>query len=149
MKTQVNDSAAEQELRQLISTWSQAVKRQDIEQILAIYAKEVVAFDAIGQLQFKGLDSYAAHWRACMEHCPGEGVFELHEVAVQAQGDLGFAHWLVRCGPPSTDGSEPQVCWMRASACYRRGAEGWRVVHEHWSAPCDMETGKTLFDLQP
>ena len=66
MKTQVNDSAAEQELRQLIETWSQAVKRQDIEQILAIYAKDVVAFDAIGELQFKGLDSYAAHWRACM-----------------------------------------------------------------------------------
>lgn len=149
MKQDITDSTAEQELRQLIDTWTQAVRRQDIAQILAIYAEDVVAFDAIGQLQFRGLESYAAHWRACMEHCPGEGIFEVHELAVQAQGDLGFAHWLVRCGPPNAEGGESQTCWMRASACYRRCPGGWRVVHEHWSAPCDMETGKALFDLQP
>lgn len=149
MSSDIRTEAAEQELRHLIETWGQAVSRQDTEQIFAIYAPDVLAYDAIGQLQFRGLEPYTAHWRACMEACPGAGTFELHQIEVQAHGDLGFAHWLVRCGPPAVDGGEPQTSWMRATACYRRGAEGWRVVHEHWSVPCDMETGQALFDLQP
>ncbi len=38
---------------------------------------------------------------------------------------------------------------MRVTACYRQEAGLWQIVHEHWSAPFDMTSGATLFDLQP
>jgi ketosteroid isomerase-like protein len=38
---------------------------------------------------------------------------------------------------------------MRASAGYRKTADGWKAVHEHFSAPFDMASGKALFELQP
>jgi ketosteroid isomerase-like protein len=38
---------------------------------------------------------------------------------------------------------------MRVSAGYQRINGQWKVVHEHWSAPFDMETGAGLFDLEP
>ena len=39
--------------------------------------------------------------------------------------------------------------WMRVSAGYQRIDGQWKVVHEHWSAPFDMETGTALFSLKP
>jgi ketosteroid isomerase-like protein len=38
---------------------------------------------------------------------------------------------------------------MRVTACYRREAGQWRIVHEHWSAPFDMMSGTALFNLEP
>jgi len=38
---------------------------------------------------------------------------------------------------------------MRATVGYRRSGGQWQVIHEHWSAPFDMETQKALFDLKP
>lgn len=38
---------------------------------------------------------------------------------------------------------------VRATVCYRKTNGRWLVVHEYFSAPFDIESGKALFDLQP
>ncbi|MCZ3003834.1 nuclear transport factor 2 family protein, partial [Acinetobacter baumannii] len=55
----------------LIEQWKQAVVAKDVEQIVSFYAEDIVAFDAVNALQFKGKAAYRAHWQACMEFCPG------------------------------------------------------------------------------
>jgi len=139
-------TAAETEIRQLIERWMQAVRDRDISNIIAPYADDIVAFDAIQALQFKGKANYQAHWEMCMGLCPGPMVFELAELTVQAAGDLALAHWLNRCGPADNDS---QCGFMRATVGYRRQGGQWQVIHEHWSAPFDMQTQKALFDLKP
>ncbi|MCX2887188.1 nuclear transport factor 2 family protein [Pseudomonas sp. DCB_BI] len=139
-------TAAETEIRQLIERWMQAVRDRDIPNITAPYADDIVAFDAIQALQFKGKAAYTAHWQMCIGMCPGAMVFELAELTVHASGDLALAHWLNRCGPAD---DESQCGFMRATVGYRRQAGQWQVVHEHWSAPFDMQTQKALFDLKP
>ena len=138
-------TAAETEIRQLIERWMQAVRDRDIPSITAPYADDIVAFDAIQALQFKGKDAYTAHWEMCMGMCTGPMVFELAQLTVHADGDLALAHWLNRCGPGD---DESQCGFMRATVAYRKGDQ-WQVIHEHWSAPFDMETQKALFDLKP
>ena len=138
-------TAAETEIRQLIERWMQAVRDRDIPNITAPYADDIVAFDAIQALQFKGKAAYTAHWEMCMGMCTGPMVFELAELTVHAAGDLALAHWLNRCGPGD---DESQCGFMRATVAYRKGDQ-WQVIHEHWSAPFDMETQKALFDLKP
>lgn len=59
-------TAAETEIRQLIERWMQAVRDRDIPSITAPYADDIVAFDAIQALQFKGKAAYTAHWEMCM-----------------------------------------------------------------------------------
>ena len=81
-----------------------------------------------------------------MGMCPGPMVFEFAELTVHAAGDLALAHWLNRCGPAD---NESQCGFMRATVGYRRQGGQWQVIHEHWSAPFDMETQKALFDLKP
>ena len=67
---------------------------------------------------------------------------------IAARDDLAFGHYLSRCGGTGPDGVE-KVGWMRATVCCRKIDGRWLVVHEHFSAPFDMETSKALFDLEP
>ncbi len=60
---------------------------------------------------------------------------------------VAFAHALNRCGGTGPDGKE-STGWMRMTVGYRRMNGRWQVVHEHFSAPFDMETSKVLW-LEP
>lgn len=148
MTAMERQQAPESEIRTLFANWAKAVEAKDIDRITAAYVPGIVAFDAILALRFEGIDAYRAHWKACMEFCAGPMVFELHDLEVEASGDLGFCHGLVRCGGTGPDG-QVMTGWTRMSAGLRRTNGGWRVVHEHFSVPFDMETGKALFELEP
>lgn len=139
-----NASHAQAEVREKIERMNAAVRSRDVDQIMRFYAADVTAFDAIGQLQFKGAAAYREHWAACMASCPDGGVFEIHELQVLASDGLAIAHWLARCGP-----DEAQAGWMRATQAWRQADGQWQIVHDHWSAPFDVETGKALFELGP
>ncbi|MGU9819966.1 YybH family protein [Pseudomonas sp. LF090] len=135
-------------ITRLIDEWQQAVLARDIDKIFSFYADDIVAFDAVTALQFKGRAAYRTHWEDCMKHCPGPGIFEFHELHIVEAPESAFAHWLAHCGGAGPDGVV-KACWMRVTAGYQRIEGQWRVVHEHWSAPFDMGSGSALFDLKP
>lgn len=134
-------------IRQLIEDWRAAVRASDVPRIVSYYAEDIVAFDAILQLQFKGRDAYQKHWQACTEMCKGPMTFDIAELQIHADQQVAFAHYLCHCGGTGPDG-KPHSSWMRVSAGYRKQGDDWKVIHEHFSAPFDMD-GKALFDLQP
>ena len=141
-------ATAETELRAQVESWLQAVLAMDIEGIVSHYAPDILAFDAISQLQFKGVEAYRQHWQACLAMCrPGTMIFELHDVHITAGDDVAFATALNRCGGTGENG-EAKAGWMRMTVGYRQTNGKWMVVHEHFSAPCDMETLKVL-DVKP
>jgi len=144
----MNNASAKTEIQALIDTYRQAVQAKDVDKVMSLYDESIVSFDAVIALQFKGKPAYRAHWQACMEMCPGPHVFEFQDITITAAEDVGFAHWLVYCGGTNEQG-ETQACWMRATAAYRHIGGQWRIVHEHWSAPFDPQSGTTLFDLKP
>jgi ketosteroid isomerase-like protein len=141
-------SAEQQQIQALLERWCAAVRDKDLEAIMRCYAPEIVAYDAIIQLQFMGADAYRRHWAFCLGMCEGAMLFETHQLTIHADGDVAFAHWLNKCGGTDEKG-EVKSSWMRATAGYRRTADGWKAVHEHFSAPFDMASSKALFDLQP
>ena len=147
MSEPVLQGASETEIRALLDGWCQAVNAMDLDTILACYAPDIRAFDAAAALEFVGRDAYRAHWEACMTQCPAM-VFEMHGLEVAAGDDIAFASYLVRCGGAGADGN-PQLAWMRASVGCRRTDDGWRVTHEHFSAPFDPLSFKAMFDLHP
>jgi len=136
------------QIQAIIDTYRQAVMTKDVEKVMTLYADDILSFDAIKALQFKGKEAYRAHWIACMEMCPGPHIFEFHEIAIETGDNIAFAHWVANCGG-TNDKGETQSCWMRATACYRLVGGAWKIAHEHWSAPFDPMTGSTLFDAKP
>lgn len=148
MTTPNSKIIAEAQIRDLVHSWQAGAQSRDLDLVMSHYAPDVLAFDAIGQLQFKGADAYRKHWQACFEMCQGEGFFEVHELGVSADEEIGFAHYVARCGGTGPDG-EMKTGYMRATVCCRRIDGKWLIVHEHYSAPFDMESGKALMDLTP
>ncbi|MFC4175425.1 YybH family protein [Microvirga sp. GCM10011540] len=148
MDTAAYKVRSEDQVRDLLHSWLKAVRAKDVDAIASHYAPDIVAFDAIAQLQFKGVDAYSQHWKACMDMCEGAMTFEIHDLAIAAGEDVAFGHYLSRCGGADANGEE-KFCWMRVSVGCRKKADQWTIVHEHFSAPFDMETGKVLFGLEP
>lgn len=148
MNMLTDKSTAEAEVRELVKLWLASVDAQDIDGIVSHYTPDILSFDAVSQLQFKDVASYKKHWTACMAMCPGQLIFELHDLQVTAGDDVAFSHSLLRCGARGENGEE-KVSWMRMTACYSKINGKWKVVHEHFSVPFDMDSGKALFDLQP
>ncbi len=148
MSTETAKAKSEVEIRALVDDWLTAFHAQDVDEIASYYASDILAFDAIAQLQFKGKEAYKKHWEACLAMCPGPGIFEIHDLEIAADDDVAFSHCLIQCGSTLESG-EDKISWMRMTAGYRKTNGKWSVVHEHWSAPFDMESGKALFDLKP
>ena len=148
LRTGTGEATAEAEIRELLDDWIAAVRAQDVDRIVSHYAPDILAFDAVSQLRFKGVDAYKEHWRKCLALSPGPMIFEIHDVSVVAGDDVAFCHCLNRCGATLNNGGE-KTSWMRGTIGYRKTEGRWLVVHEHWSAPFDIASGKALFDLQP
>jgi len=148
MATATIERTAEAEIRKLLDDWVKAAGTFDIDRIMKAYAPDVLAFDAIAQLQFKGAQAYREHWQACAAMCPGPMIFEVHDLAIEAGDDIAFGHYLVRCGTIGEDGKE-QAGYMRATFCCRKKSGKWKIVHEHFSAPFDPQSSKALLDLEP
>jgi len=150
MDTRTSGGAAQSAIAQLYEGWLDAVRRQDLDAVLSFYTDDVLAFDAILALQFRGREAYGKHWQACMEFCPmgdKEPVFEMHELVVQSEGDIAFAHALMRCG--HKEGEHVEASWMRMTAGLKRRGGEWKIAHEHFSAPFEMPSAKAMFHLTP
>ena len=115
--------SADTEIQTLINTYREAVMKKDVEKVMALYADDIVSFDAIKALQFKGKPAYREHWVECMEMCPGPHVFEFHEIAIESADNIAFAHWVANCGG-TNDKVKP-----RAAGCALPPAIGRSVGH--------------------
>lgn len=141
--------SAEAEIRTSIDNWAKAIRATELDQILVHYAPDIVAYDAIMQLQFRGFDAYKKHWIYCLTMCPpGQMIFDIEDLTIHAAQDVGFSYSLSRCGGRDDKGEE-KSSWMRNTRCYRKINNRWLVVHEHFSSPFDMDSGKMLFDAKP
>lgn len=150
MSTDLETTIVQSAVAELYDRWQRAVRRQDLDAVISLYADDVLAFDAVLALQFRGKDAYRKHWQACMEMCPMAGkepVFEMHDLEVQSDGDVAFAHALMQCG--FKEGGQVQASWMRMTAGLRRQNGEWKIAHEHFSAPFEMPSGKAMFHLSP
>jgi ketosteroid isomerase-like protein len=47
------------QIQTLIDTYRQAVIAKDVEKIMALYAEDIVSYDAVKALQFRGKAAYA------------------------------------------------------------------------------------------
>ena len=148
MTTTDSHATAAAEVRARLHAWAGALRAKDIDGVMSQCAPDVLSFDCHSRLQFRGADALRRHLQSCLPGMPGAMLFENHDLAIAAQGDLAFGHFLVRCGATGADGKE-HVSWLRATTCLRKTRGEWMVVHEHLSAPFDPQSGKALLDLEP
>jgi ketosteroid isomerase-like protein len=133
-------------IRELIETRLTAIRRKDVDRLLASYAPEVVTFNLAPPLQTIGTNRKDA--QAWMDSYEGPIECQIQNLQIMASGDVAFAHYLIRTVGQLKIGRSADM-WFRATLGLRKAEAHWLVVHEHQSEPIDMTTFKAIFDLKP
>jgi len=136
------------EIRELIGEWAVALRAKDIEAVMSHYVSDVVAFDVVEPLEYKGTDLLRARLTEWLGSFDGHMGFEVSELGVEAGDYLAFSHAINRVIGTKTDGVKIDMCW-RATLCWRKIDRGWKITHSHASVPFDMKTGLASLDLKP
>ena len=144
--TKVADTSGE--VRDVIGQWAVALRAKDIEAVVSHYASDVVAFDVVNPLQFKGTDLLRSRLTEWLESFDGHMGFEVSDLEVEAGNYLAFCYGLNRVIGTKIDGVKIDMCW-RATLCWRKIDGAWKITHSHSSVPFDMTTGSASLDLKP
>ncbi|HEU4854651.1 MAG TPA: nuclear transport factor 2 family protein [Nitrosospira sp.] len=84
---------AETDIHELMDSWLKAVQAKDIDGIVSHYATDILAYDAISQLQVEGEDACRNHSKACLSmFSSGEMVFEMDDLKIVAADCIAFSH---------------------------------------------------------
>ena len=116
----------EAKIRELIDHWANAARTSDLDGIMSHYAPDIVAFDAIAQLQFKGKDAYRKHWEACLSMCSGPMIFEVTTSTSRRATMWPSATISAGAAGPG------RMAWKRSAGCARPSAAA-RSTAGGWS----------------
>ena len=135
----------EQQIKNLIERWADAVHRGDLDGVVADHAEDIVMFDVPPPYEgVRGMDAYRETWPPFFEWQRQGASFEIESLDVTAGADVGFAYALLRCGTPHDFAARPGNR-LRLTLGLRKENDRWVVSHEHHSFPTtdagDAEAG--------
>lgn len=148
MTGQPNPSDEETAIRKRIDDWAAAFRRKDIDAVMPVFAPDAVAFDLVPPLAYKGRDAYRKQWERLFAPYEGPIDYEIRELSITTERDVGFSHSLNRIGGTLKNGKKAGF-WVRMTACWRKVDGQWLIEHEHVSVPVDLEKDKPVLDLTP
>ncbi len=138
----------EVELRALLAEVSDAVRAKDSQAMVARYAADVLAFDLIEPLQYRGRDEVRRRADEWLSSWQGPITFELRDLVFSTGSESAFCHSLNHVAGTKTDGAAVDM-WWRATTGFEQRDGAWVVTHLHSSIPFDMVTGKASLGLKP
>jgi uncharacterized protein (TIGR02246 family) len=143
-------SADEAQIRDLYDRWAKAFRAHDLNGVMACYAAgaEVVAYDIVPPLQYRGADAYRKDYATFMAQYKGPIEVEFRDLRIVAGSDVAFIHAIERISGTDTKGKKSEI-WLRATSGLKKINGKWLIVHDHISVPADLDTGKALLDLKP
>ena len=125
----------EQQIRNLIETWAEAVHGGDLAGVLADHSDDIVMFDVPPPYEgVRGIDAYRDTWPPFFEWQASGALFELTSLEIAAGDTVAYAFALLRCGKPEELAAKPDLR-LRLTLGLRKEDGRWRVAHEHHSFP--------------
>lgn len=95
-----------------------------------------------------GSEAVEEKTRAWFESYAGEIGYEVRDLYIAADGDVGFCSFVYHVSGALVAGNEVDM-WVRATPGFRRRDGEWLIVHDHESVPFDPASGQALVDLRP
>lgn len=119
----------EAQIRQLLDDWAKATREGNDEAVLHNHASDLLIFDVLAPIQYKGAEAYRKSWDEWRPTDDGEALFEMHELSITAGDTVAYAHCLIECG------KKPNSDWVRATFCLQKCDGEWIITHQHVSMP--------------
>jgi ketosteroid isomerase-like protein len=142
---------ATREIQTAYDNWAKAFAAKDLNGVMAMYAPgaDLIAYDIVPPLQYKGADAYRKDYADFFAQFAGPIQVQIADQHIEAGRTVAFAYGLEHLTGKLTNGTNLDA-WIRWTDGWKRMDDGrWRVVHEHISVPIDMATGKARMDLKP
>jgi uncharacterized protein (TIGR02246 family) len=134
-------------IERVLQRYASAVRAKDVDGFVALYANELRVFDIWGRWSYDDAEAWramAAEWFGSLGS--EQVAVEFEDVRTIEGGDVAVAHAFVTYRGLSADGTELRAMNNRLTLVLHETADGgWKIVHEHSSAPADFETGKVQF----
>jgi ketosteroid isomerase-like protein len=136
---------AEFRIDDVLGGYAAAVLAKDVEAFMMLYSDNVVVYDLWGEWSYDG----ASAWRAVVTDWLGgldneRVVVSFTDVRTFATGDLAVACAFVTYRAESLAGIFLRSLTNRMTWTLRPVHGGWKIVHEHTSAPADFNTSKVM-----
>jgi len=128
-------------VNELLDAYAAAVRAKDVEAFLALYADDVRSFDLWSVWSYDGKDAY----RAMVEEWFGspdtaaQVVVEFDDVQTEEGDGVAALSAFLTFRGLNADGVEERSMNNRLTWILRRDGGGWKIVHEHTSAPAGDE----------
>jgi ketosteroid isomerase-like protein len=141
--------AEEAGIRQRFDKLAEAIRAADLDGVMPIYAPDIVTYDVQSPLRRFGAEGKRKNWVDVFTLFQPPLNCEFRDLTITANGDMAFVTSLNRIGGTMRNGNASSGFWVRFTACLRRIDGDWLIVHDHASAPLDVQSGRALLDLQP
>jgi ketosteroid isomerase-like protein len=109
----------ERQIRALIGNMATAIRAKDVEALMTHYAPDVLAFDLLPPLQYRGAVAIRKRVSAWFSSFEGSIGFEMRNLSITAGDDVAFCYSLNGVSGPSKGGAIVNM-WWRATNCFRR-----------------------------
>jgi len=149
MNTENGNVTNDSEIRTCMDEWARAVRAKDIEALMSHYAQDIVLFDLVPPLQYRGASDCRKNWAEWFATFQSSVGYEIHELSIVSAGELAFCHSVNRIHGARTNGEQTDV-WVRATVGFSKRGGKWTITHEHYSVPFYMQPpNKAALDLKP
>ena len=142
------DNRAEQDLRELVAERVAAVRAKDPAPRAERQHPDIISFNVVPPLHSRGSAAVADQTQAWFDAYASDIGYEVRELHVTSDGELGFCSFLYHVSGALTNGGEVDM-WVRATLCCRRTGGRWLITHDHESVPFDPASGQALISLPP
>src|SRR5207245_7227441 len=110
-----NDEAA---IQGLLDDYIRSLHDKNIEGVMSIYTQEVVSFDIVPPLRYRGADAFRNVWEETFSAFQGPIGYEIHDLNFTMGDDVAFTHSLNRISGTMNNGRKTNL-WLRWTACFR------------------------------
>jgi uncharacterized protein (TIGR02246 family) len=137
---------AQSPIEEMLDAYKAAVYAKDVDAFVSLYDDDVRVFDLWGRWSHEGSDAWRSAATEWFSSLGSERVrVDFDEVRTIAGDDVAVAHALITFTGLSADGEELRAMTNRLTWALRRTSDAnWKVVHEHSSAPAELETGRVM-----
>lgn len=130
-------------VRQTLEDGAKAFANCDIEGAMRPYAKDAHIFDFFGEREETYQTLYDKN-KSLIDAVDGAPLAHYEDMHIEVHGEIAYARYLLIFSATLKDGSKMSVRGRGTDIMKKRDG-AWRTVHEHFSVPVDIATGKANF----
>ena len=136
------------EIEDFFEDYKNAVWQKDATMLLKLYDNEVVSFDMWDIGYYKTLNEWTPEIENWLSSLGEEKVKVDFEMIKVFKSDInGFASGLIKFQAINTQGAVLRKMKNRITVGFSRFEGGWKVIHQHVSAPVTSENLTAILDL--